>query len=180
MKQRILCGDSGRPSPALYLFVAVFSILYISSADIHAQTPKANTERASYLKKKSPSQAAVSAPFLKEYRKITIGVAADALRDAWGKPKMEYSDGFVYELSDSETVQINIGPERNITVISITFIQGKGAPTFADVFGEGVTPDKSENGSVYKLVRYPNAGYWVAYYAGPTENADVSLTMQKL
>ena len=111
---------------------------------------------------------------------MTIGVAVDTLRDTWGKPANEYSDGLFYELSDSETVQIVIGPEKKITAIAITFIKGKGAPSFADVFGEGVTPEKRENGSVYRMVRYPDAGYWVAYYAGPAENADVSLTMQKL
>ena len=179
MKQRILYGDSRRILPTLYRFVAVFSILYISSADIHAQTPVANTEQASYVKKAGPTQAATSVPLLKEYRKVSIGMTADTLR-AWGKPANEYSDGLFYEMSDSETVQIALGPEKKITAIAITFIKGKGAPSFADVFGEGVTPEKRENGSVYRMVRYPDAGYWVAYYAGPAENADVSLTMQKL
>lgn len=181
MKQRILYGDSGRPSPALYLLVAVFSVLYISSANIHAQTPGGSTEQASYIKKTSPSQTATpSTPFLKEYRNVSIGTPAEALREAWGKPEIEYSDGFLYEMSDSETIQIVIGPEKKITAIAITFIEGKGAPSFADVFGEGVAPEKRENGSVYRMVRYPDAGYWVAYYTGPAENADVSLTMQKL
>jgi hypothetical protein len=180
MKQRTLCGDSGRPSPAIYLLVAVFSILYISSADIYAQTPKGNTEQASNIKKTTPSQEAPAAPLFKEYRKVSIGMAADTLRDAWGKPANEYSDGLFYEMSDSETIQIVIGPEKKVTAIAVTFIKGKGAPPFADVFGEGVTPEKRENGSVYRLVRYPDAGYWVAYYAGPGEKADVSVTMQKL
>ena len=180
MKQRILCGDPRRLLPTLYLAVAVFSILYISSAEIYGQTPEANTEQASYVKEASPTQAAASAPFLKEYRKASIGMTADTLRDAWGKPENEYSDGLFYELSESEMVQIALGPEKKITAIAITFIKGKGAPSFAQVFGEGVTPENRENGSVYRMVRYPDAGYWVAYYAGPAEKADVSLTMQKL
>ena len=180
MKQRILYGDPRRTLPALYLVFAVFSILYISSADIHAQTPEANTAQASYVKKASPTQATASAPLLKEYRKVSIGMTVDTLRDAWGKPANEYSDALFYEMSDSETVQIALGPEKKVTAIAITFIKGKGAPSFADVFGEGVTPEKRENGSVYRMLRYPHAGYWVAYYAGPTEDADVSLTMQKL
>lgn len=180
MKQRILYGDRRRLLPALYLVVAAFSILYISSANVYAQTPEGKTEQASYIKKASPKQAAASVPLLKEYRKVSIGMTADTVRDAWGKPANEYSDGLFYELSDSETVQIVIGPEKKITAIAITFIKGKGAPSFADVFGEGVAPEKRENGSVYRMVRYPDAGFWVAYYAGPSENADVSLTMQKL
>lgn len=180
MKRRILCGNSKRRLPVLYLFIAVFSIVSTSSAEISGQTPAANTDQASYIKKTSPSQAAVPAPFLKEYRKVSIGMTADTLRDAWGKPANEYSDGLFYEMSDSETIQIVLGPEKKITAIAITFIEGKGAPSFAQVFGDGVTPEKRENGSVYRMVRYPDAGYWVAYYVGPTEKADVSLTMQKL
>lgn len=179
MKQRILCGNSGRLSRVLYLFGAAFSILYISSANIYAQTSEVNTAQASYIKTASPSQTERS-PILKEYRKLTIGASAETLRDLWGKPKMEYSDGFLYEMSDSESIQIVIGSEKNIRAISITFVDGKGAPSFAEVFGEAALPEKRENGSVYKLVRYPDAGYWVAYYAGPSENADVTLTMQKL
>ena len=82
MKQRILCGDPGRQSPAFYLLVAVLSILYISSADVHAQMPEANTAQASYVKKASATQAAASAPLLKEYRNASIGMTADTLRDA--------------------------------------------------------------------------------------------------
>lgn len=180
MKQRILCGDPFRPLPALYLVVAVFSILYITSTDISAQTPQPNTEQASYIKKASPSQPAASAPLFREFRKASLGMTTDTLRDAWGKPANEYSDGLFYEMSDSETVQVVIGPERKITAIAITFLKGKGAPSFAEVFGEGEKPEKRENGSVYRMVRYPNAGYWVSYYVGPGENADVFLTMQKL
>ena len=180
MKQRILCGNSGQWGPGIYLLVAVFSILCVSSAKTYAQTPDRNTHRASYIKKEISSQTAGPGPFLKEYRKITIGMPADTLRDVWGKPTMEYSDGFLYEMSESETIQIAIGPEKNVTTIAVTFEEGKGAPAFAEILGEGVVPEKREDGSVYKLVRYPDAGYWVAYYAGPTENANVSVTMQKL
>jgi hypothetical protein len=180
MKQRSLFGNAGRLSRALYLFTALVSVPYIFSAHGYAQTPGGNTEQASYIKKVSPAQTAPPAPLLKEYRKITIGASAEALREQWGKPKMEFSDGFLYEMSDSETIQISIGPEKNIRAMSITFVDGKGAPSFADVFGEAEVPEKRENGSIYKLVRYPAAGYWVAYYAGPPGNADVTLTMQKL
>jgi hypothetical protein len=179
MKQQIVCGVSGRISSVLYLLAVFFSALYISSVNIQAQTPEANTEQASYVKTKRSLQTPESTPFLKEYRKVTIGMSVDTLRDAWGKPAMEYSDGFLYEMSDSETVQIVIGPEKTITAIAITFTKGKGAPSFADVFGEGLTPEKRPNGSVYRMTRYQDAGYWVSYYAGPDDDANVSVTMQK-
>lgn len=179
MKRRVLRINSGR-LPDFYLFTAAFSILCFFPAAIDAQIPAGDTERASYINKENSSQSVAPAPFLKEYRNMTIGAEANKLRENWGKPKMEYSDGFLYELSDSETVQIVISLEKEITTIAVTFIDGKDAPAFADVFGDGIMPEKRENGSVYKMVRYPDAGYWVAYSAGPGENASVSVTMQKL
>lgn len=179
MRERILRQKSPR-SYGLYIIAAVFSTLCFLSNGIRAQTPNGNTESASYVKKESSSKAAAQAPYLKEYRKIAIGTPADTLREAWGKPKMEYPDGLIYELSDSETVQIVIGPEKKTATISVTFAEGKGAPAFAEVFGTAIMPEKRENGSVYKMVRYPEAGYWVAYSMGPGEKANVSLTMQKL
>ena len=179
MKQQIVCGVSTRISRVLYISAVFFSALYIASANIHAQSPVVGTEQASLVTTKGPLQTRESMPFLKEYRKVMIGASADALRDAWGKPEMEYPDGFLYKMSDSETVQIAIGPEKKITAISVTFLKGQGAPSFAEVFGEGVTPEKRENGSVYKMVRYPDASYWVAYYAGANTGSDVTLTMQK-
>lgn len=175
MKQRREWGVS----PVLYLLAAVFSVLCINSATIYAQGPVGKTEPAAYTKKEIPLQTSRPAPYLKEYRKVTIGMPADALRDAWGKPEMEYPDGYFYELSDSETVQIVIGPDKKITAISVTFVKGKGAPSFAEVFGEKSAPEKSANGSVYKMVRYEDAGYWVAYSGGPEDDANVSVTMQK-
>lgn len=164
----------------LSAIATVFSALCFLSTGITAQTPSGNTERASYVKKENTSKVAAQTLYLKEYRKITIGVPADTLREVWGKPKMEYPDGFIYEMSDSETVQIVISPEKIIIAISVTFAEGKGAPAFVDVFGESITPEERENGSVYKMVRYPDAGYWVAYSVGPGENANVSLTLRKL
>lgn len=179
MRERIFRRKLNR-SHGIYIIAAVFSTLCFLSDGINAQTPNGNTERASYVKKESFSKTATQAPYLKEYRKIAIGTPADTLGEVWGKPQMEYPDGFIYELSDSETVQIVISPEKKIATISVTFVEGRGAPAFAEVFGGAITPEKRENGSVYKLVRYPDAGYWVAYSMGPGEKANVSLTMQKL
>jgi hypothetical protein len=179
MKQRSLQETSKRLANLSYLVGAVLSILFICCGNIIAQTSEPNSEHAAYVKNAPPQQAVV-APVLKEYRNVKIGEPAETLRELWGKPKMEYPDGLLYEPSDSETIQIAIGPDKKITAISITFADGKGAPSFADVFGTAAVPERRENGSVYKLVRYPDAGYWVAYYAGPPDKADVTLTMQKL
>jgi hypothetical protein len=126
----------------------------------------------------APSQTVV--PVLKEYRKIAIGETVGAVKDVWGKPENEFPDQLLYELSDTESVQVVIDPDKKVTAIAVTFTDGKGAPAFAEVFGDSIMPEKRENGSVYRMVRYPGAGYWIAYYVGPGNNPSVSLTIQKL
>ena len=177
--QMKICGASGRVPSVLFHLVVFVSALFISFVNISAQEPQANMQQAASVKKASPVQTRESMPFFREFRKITIGSSSDELRDAWGKPDMEFSDGVLY-MSDSESIQIAIDPEKKIRAIAVTFIKGQGAPSFAEVFGEGATPENRENGSVYKLVRYRDAGYWVAYSAGSGDDANISVTMQKL
>lgn len=131
---------------------------------------------------KSPSDPAKksSLPAMTAFRQVSIGLAADKVKDLWGKAKVEDKDGFLFELSDSETAQVRIGPDQKVTAIAITFANSKGAPTLTEVFGEGAAPDSSQNGTVYKMVRYPDAGFWVSYFAGSGDNAITTLTIQKL
>ena len=119
-------------------------------------------------------------PIIKDFRNVSIGMPADGVKDAWGKPKIQDDDGYYYELSNSEIAQIRFDADGKVTVISVTFDKGTGAPTLKDVFGDGASPDTQDGEKVYKMVRYPDAGYWVAYYSGPGPKAKVTLTFQKL
>ena len=47
-----------------------------------------------------------------------------------------------------------------------------------EVLGVEITPKK--NGTIYKLVRYPDAGYWVAYSRTAGKSPIVSVTMRKI
>jgi hypothetical protein len=53
-----------------------------------------------------------------------------------------------------------------------------GIPTCKDVLGSEA--EKKDDGSVYKLVRYPKAGYWVSYSRTAGNDATVTITMQKI
>jgi len=179
MKQQIESCVGGRLSWSPFLLFLVFAVPFINTASIYGQESAVNSGLPPYTEKKNDLQTPESGPFLKEYRKVTIGMPGEVLREIWGKPVMEDSDGFLYKISESETVQVVVGPEKKITAISVTFLKGEGAPAFTDVFGQNAVPVKSENGSVYRMVRYKDAGYWVAYSAGPADDASVSVTMQK-
>ena len=66
-----------------------------------------------------------------------------------------------------------------VSAISIDFMSGSsGVPSPKDVFGSEA--EAKADGSIFKLVRYPKAGYWVSYSRTAGNDATVTITMQKI
>lgn len=163
---------------------AISGLVAIGFALMLALAPAADAQAVADIRpkaadKQATTNQAATAP-MKEFRKVGIGMSADDVESAWGEPKVKDDSGFLYNLSDSETAQIEVGPEKKVTAIAIMFKNGKGAPSLAEVFGAGATADREQNGTVYKMVRYPDAGYWLSYYAGSGENAVTTITIRRL
>jgi hypothetical protein len=125
---------------------------------------------------------AVLQPVFTEYKGIVIGMTADEVRDKINKkPKIEDKDGFYYVFSDDESMQIVLDENKKVKVISIIYSDGNAnAPTYEAVFGKDVPLEQGADGRVYKLIRYPQSGYWVAYSSGAGEKPTVTVTIQKL
>ena len=118
-------------------------------------------------------------PAMAEFRKASIGISSDDLKKAWGKPEVEDNTGFIYEFSEKEMAQVVITPDKKVDAIAVTFRDGTGAPKAEDVFGPAEKIEKKENGTVYHMVRYPEAGYWVSYLS-QGEGKPVILTYKKI
>jgi len=118
-------------------------------------------------------------PRTAEYRSIKIGTTSEEVRNKLGKATIDDKDGFYYRFSDEEFAQIRLDPENNVRLIAVTY-SGKNAPKVTDVFGNKVKVETKPDGSIYKLVRYPNAGYWLAYSSTASENPTITVTMQEL
>jgi hypothetical protein len=158
-------------------FAVGFTFLLALAPASYAQAiadnrPKAGDDNATAVQ-------TATAP-MKEFRKVGIGMSADDVESAWGDPKVKDESGFLFNLSDSETAQVELGPEKKVTAIAITFKDGKGAPSLAEVFGAGATADRQANGTLYKMVRYKDAGYWISYYEASGDNAATTVTIRKL
>lgn len=127
-------------------------------------------------------KSAALMPLLTEYKQIKIGMTADEVRDKLDKkPEVADKDGFFYRFSDSESAQIMLDAEKKVRVIVVMYADRNGsAPKYADVFGALVPVSEMPDGRVYNLVRYPDAGYWVAYNRTAGENPMVTVTIQKL
>lgn len=121
-------------------------------------------------------------PVLTDYKGIKIGMTSKEVRDTLDtKPKVADKTGFYYVFSDGESAQIALDKNKKVRVISAMY-SGKNAnaPKVEDVFGNDVSVTSMKNGRVYKLVSYPEAGYWIAYNRSTGNNPTVTVTMQKM
>ncbi len=119
-------------------------------------------------------------PVFLDYRGVQIGWLADDVRKKLGVPADKGDEQDFYKFSDNETCQVLYDKStRKVTAISIDFSNGASTViTPQQVFGADI--DSKPDGSKYKLVRYPKAGYWVSYYRGGGTAGIITITMQKM
>lgn len=168
---------------ALIIQIALALILFFWFLAIttNAQTISSNAQTTGVKTAPEVTKPAVLMPVWKNYKDITIGTTADEVKDKLGKAKITDKDGFYYEFSDDESAQIILDSDQKVSVISIIYkVKDGKAPKFEDVLGTDITIEPNANGSIYKLVRYPEAGYWVAYNQTAGDKPIVTVTIQKL
>jgi hypothetical protein len=164
---------------ALVFLAAVTSFGQTTSPDAVQNTVSQNEVKKNAAQEIKP---AVLQPVFTEYKGITIGMTADEVRDKIDKkPKIEDNDGFYYVFSDDEAMQIVLDENKKVKVISVIYSGGNtNAPTYEAVFGKNVPLEQGADGRVYKLIRYPESGFWVAYSSGAGDKPTVTVTIQKL
>jgi outer membrane protein assembly factor BamE (lipoprotein component of BamABCDE complex) len=151
-----------RVSPLrIVALLLVFLLLFVASANAQTNGKK-------------------NLPVWQNYKGVAIGMTADQVREKLGAPKLDDADGFFYIFSDTENAQIMFDVKKNVSAISVVYSADyAAAPTFADVFGKVETSPAKPDGSIYKLVRYTDAGCWVSYSRMAGEKAMVTITIQK-
>jgi hypothetical protein len=125
-----------------------------------------------------PVAAPVAEPLFREYRGVTLGMSADEARAKLGRPEEQdkVQDFFVF--SPSQRARVFYDDKGRVSAIIATFIgNGAGAPEAKAVLGEEVEP--KPDGSAYKIVTYPRAGYWVAYSRTAGDEPLTIITMQR-
>lgn len=141
-----------------------------------ATTTTAETDQKMTEKKTAP----VLSPILTNYKEIKIGTPAEEVRDKLGKAIIDDKDGFFYD-KDGEMVQIRLDKDKKVRLIAITYTdKNKNAPSYSEVFGTDAASATKPDGSIYNLVRYPAAGYWVVYSRTAGDKPVVTVTMQKM
>lgn len=148
---------------------------------VTASSQEPNNNTATNMTAAKKVSAVKSGPFYTNYKDIKIGTTAKEVRNLLGKAKIDDKDGFYYKISDSEFVQIRIDKKKQVRLMSVSYTEiDADTPKFTDIFGPDAELIANKKGTVYKLVRYPEFGYWVAYTRTSGKSPMVTVTIQKI
>lgn len=161
---------------SISLFFAVFGLFSVNlGTRANAQAQKARPKAASAFSE----SAATQQPPYSDYKGVRIGMSTDEARAKLGQPTQEFENQDFYVVSETETVQIFYDATHRITAISVDYLGDKsGAPDYKGIVGANiqVKPD----GSMYKLVRYEQLGFWVSFNRTAGDLAIITVTIQKM
>jgi len=119
-------------------------------------------------------------PLFSDFKGVRIGMLTDEVRKKLGSPKEKGDEQDFYLFNDNQAVQIYYEKAtKKVTAISIDFMNGANQiPAAKEIIGSEI--DSKADGSGYKLVRYPKAGYWVSYSRTSGKEPTITITMQKI
>jgi hypothetical protein len=147
--------------------IAASSLLLLSSGNTQAQRKAA-----------TPGGEQDSAVF-KAYRGVQLGMTADEVRKKLGSPKDKGDEQDFFVFSDNESAQVVYDPGHKVITISADYLATDASvPTAKQVLGSEL--DAKPDGSVYRMVRYPKAGYWLSYNRTGGASPMTSITLQKI
>ena len=143
------------------IVVCAVAFLSVSAARSFAQKPVADTS-----------------PQFSDFKGVHIGMPTEEVRKKLGNPRDKGDEQDFYVFNDTQAVQIFYDKAKTVNAISIDFMSGASQiPDPKNVVGE---LEIKTDGSAYKLVRYPKAGYWVSYSRTAGKDPTTTITMQKI
>ena len=170
----------------LRLSFAAACLLCLSVVTVPAQQTRASHAAPRAAANNAPTPAAKAAepadaamPAFQEYKGVRIGMSADEARQKLGSPTDKGDTQDFYLVSEKESVQVMYDGAKKVSALALIYMEaGANAPTAKAVMGTDL--EAKPDGSMYKLVRYPKAGYWVSYSRTAGDAPIVSITMQKI
>ena len=133
---------------------------------------------SAHAQRKTAAAEADVQPAFTDFKGVRIGMPTEDARKKLGTPRDKGSDQDFYVFNDTQAVQVFYAAGA-VTAISIDYMDGAtGIPAAKDILG--TEADSRTDGSLYKLVRYPKAGYWVSYSRTAGNTPTTTITMQKI
>lgn len=117
-------------------------------------------------------------PSINAFKGISIGMMADDVRKKLGVPKEKSDAQDFYVFSDDESGQVVYDDQHAVSAISFDYTGKTGAPAPKDVLGVDIRA--KPDGSMYDMIRFPKAGYWISYNKTGGAEPMVSITMQRI
>lgn len=125
----------------------------------------------------APDKSKDEPPF-SAYKGVRIGMTAEEARKLLGTPTDKDDKQDVYSFNENESCQVYYDETKKVSAVSITFLGGKSVPTAKSVLGDDA--EAKQDGSIYKLIRFPKAGYWVSYTRTSGDSPMTVIAIQKL
>ncbi len=146
------------------------AVLLIAFGSASAQTARRGAVQ--------PSGDEESALF-QDYRGVQLGMTAAEVRKKLGDPKDKGDEQDFFVFNESETAQIVYDKTQKVITISADLLTaGDKVPTAKQVFGGDV--EAKADGSMYKMIRFPKAGYWLSYNRTGGNSPLITVTLQKI
>lgn len=117
-------------------------------------------------------------PPFSAYKGVRIGMTAEEARKLLGNPTEKDDKQDVYSFNENESCQVYYDATKKVSAVSVTYFGGKSVPTAESVLGDEA--ETKQDGSVYKLIRFPKAGYWVSYTRTSGDSPMTIIAIQKL
>ena len=123
--------------------------------------------------------APAAEPIYTDFKGVKIGTSRDDARKKLGSPQEKEKGQDFFALSDRQRARLYYDENGAVSAIIVTHV-GKSAdiPTPKAILGADVEP--KQDGSMYQIVYYPKAGYWVAYSRTTGDEPLTMITMQKM
>jgi hypothetical protein len=123
-------------------------------------------------------QEKVEEPPFHEYKGVRIGMTADEARKKLGNPtdKDDKQDSYIF--NDNESCQVYYDGTKKVYAVAVTYLGGNAIPAPKNILG--TEADSKQDGSLYKMLRFPKVGYWVSYTRTAGDSPMTLVTMQKI
>jgi hypothetical protein len=152
----------------IFFLIAATATLSVAVGSASAQTTK----------KPAAGGDEESAVF-KDYRGVQLGMTSDEVRKKLGDPKDKSDEQDFFVFNDNETAQIVYDKTHKVITISADYLTaGATVPTAKQVFGNEV--EAKTDGAIYKMLRFPKAGYWLSYNRTGGASPLTTVTLQKI
>ena len=158
----------------IHILVILFVSVLTGFSVVFTGTVGAFAGRASAVPAPTPG-----VPPYAGYKGVTIGTPAGEARTKLGVPKEKSDEQDFYIFSETESAQVYYDAAKTVSAIMVTY-NGKldSAPTAKAIFGEDAAA--KPDGGIFKMERYPKAGFWISYNKTSGDEPIVIVAIQKM